>query len=218
MWLLLSYKRHFSFFVTWSFIILFSRSRHWIQSWSSRIQSTPLRPLPQKDQLHYPPIYPYVFEVVSSLQVFRLTFCTHFSSLPFVLCIQRLVLLKLINAREAELQYSHYYSKLYVSELKKNVASEKKKYLWTIVWSFPPHFSRHCNLCSLGLDTVSRPPWIDPNYWNEALQCNAARPPPRNFRSNSQLWIRSVFLGRGIPMLASKRTNICLWWLCKAYV
>jgi hypothetical protein len=30
-------------------------------------------------------LYSYVFRVISSLQVFRLTLCTHFSSLPFVL-------------------------------------------------------------------------------------------------------------------------------------
>jgi hypothetical protein len=110
-----------------------------------------------------------------------------------------------------EIQDSNYCSRCYVSELKKMLRETRRT-----GWSLHTHFSRLCDLCSLGLDTVRQPPWIDPNYGNAALHCSGARPLTRNFCS--ELWIRSVFLGREVPMPAAKRTKIFLWWPCETHV
>jgi len=54
--------------------MLLQTDRHWILSWARWTH----RAASQNVQLNYSPIYAYIFQVVSFLQVSRLKLCTHF--------------------------------------------------------------------------------------------------------------------------------------------
>jgi len=64
------------------FIIMFTRVRHWSLTWARRIKLSPSNPISPISILNYmyTPTCAPVFQMVSSLQVFRPKFCINFSS------------------------------------------------------------------------------------------------------------------------------------------
>jgi len=66
-------------------LTVFTRAHHWSLPLARCIQSTYSHPISVRLFWYFPPIYACVFRVVSSLQVFQLKYCMHFSSVPCVL-------------------------------------------------------------------------------------------------------------------------------------
>jgi len=79
-------------------INVFTTARHWSLSWARWIQFTPLQPTTSlRCVLMLSSHLRLVFRVVSSVQVFRPTFCKHFSSPMRATCPAHLTLLYLIT-------------------------------------------------------------------------------------------------------------------------
>ena len=89
-------KKFSAFYGTRSFITAFTTARHLsIPSHINPIHEPPFQ-IPEDPSKYYPPIYAWVFQVVSFLQISTPKSCMHLASPPYLLYAS-LILLGLIN-------------------------------------------------------------------------------------------------------------------------
>ena len=78
-------KKYPAFYGTLSFVTMFTTAHHLSLCWARKSSPCPSNPLPEDPFHYYPPIYAWVFHVVSFLQVSPPNPCMHLTSPPAML-------------------------------------------------------------------------------------------------------------------------------------